>query len=70
MAALWGDISLLVLAAIEHWTPRGMLHGPLHKVSRPLRLLLQKHPHVFCFLQSVNRASAQADSHLVWYFFF
>lgn len=64
MAALQGNISLLALKAVEHWTPRGMIHSPLHAVCS-VRLLMQKHPSAFCSLQLVNRASTQTDRCLV-----
>lgn len=64
MAAPWGKISLLALEAAEHRTPREMLHSPLHKVTWPVRLLMQKHPNVLCSVEFANSSESNLQTAL------
>lgn len=64
MAALWGNISLLALEAAEHQTPREMLHSPLHKVTWPVRLLMQKRPNVLCSVKFANSSESNLQTAL------
>lgn len=62
MAALWGNISLLVLKAAEHRTPGEKLHSPLHKVPWPVRLIMLKHPNVLCLVRSANSSDSNLQT--------
>lgn len=64
MVALWGNISLLALEAAEHQTPREMLHSPLHKVTWPVRLLMQKRPNVLCSVKFANSSESNLQTAL------
>lgn len=64
MAALWGNISLLALEATERCTPREVLHSPLHKVTWPVRLLMQKYPDVLCSVKFANSSESNLQTAL------
>lgn len=62
MAALGGNISLLALETAEHRTPREMLHSPLHKVTWPVKLLMQKYPNVLRSVKFANRSESNLQT--------